>query len=70
VRIGQVHAADGDGDHLGAGGLDRGGGLFEILVFAGADDQAGGEAAAGDGPGVVVERGGSKGAVHHVSRLR
>ena len=44
----EIDAADGDGDHLGAGGLDGGGGLGAVLVLAGADDEARAETAAGD----------------------
>jgi hypothetical protein len=44
LRAVEVDAADGDGDHLGAGGFDGGLGLGSVLVFAGADDEARGKA--------------------------
>ena len=44
----EIDAADGNGDHLGAAGLEGAGRFLEGLVFSRADDQAGAEGAAGD----------------------
>ncbi len=47
--IGKIHAPHRDGDDLGAAGFKRGGVLGVGFVLAGADDEAGGVALAGDG---------------------
>ncbi len=47
----EVDAANGYGDHLGAGGLDGGLGLGAVFVLAGADDEAGLKGPASDNQG-------------------
>ena len=56
IGVGHVHAADGDRDDLSARRFKRGGVLGEVLILAGADNQAAGEGAASDGPAVAVLR--------------
>ena len=46
--VGEIHAADGDGDHVGAGGGVSASHFRKAAVLAGAHDQAGFEGAAGD----------------------
>ena len=48
----EVDAADGDGDHLGAAGLEGARSFLEGFVFSRANDQAGAERTAGDMKGV------------------
>ncbi len=50
--LADVGASHGDGDDLGAAGVDRLAGLVCVLVLAGADQQARAVLAAGDGEGV------------------
>ena len=56
----EVDAAQGHGDDLGARGVDGTLGLGDVLVLAGADDQAAVEAAAGDDEGIGVLHGGRR----------
>ncbi|KAG1246429.1 hypothetical protein G6F65_020692 [Rhizopus arrhizus] len=56
--LADVGAADGDRDDFGAAGVQRGAGLFEVLVLAGADEQARRIGASGDGEGVLCGHGG------------
>ena len=49
----EIDAADGDGDHLGGGGFESGGGFGAVFVLAGADDETRTEGAAGDDERVV-----------------
>ena len=56
VAIGHVHPAHRDRDDLGAGGVQCRGGLLEVAILAGADDQPRAEAPARDLPTVVVRR--------------
>ena len=50
--VGQVHAADGDGDHFSAGGRMRFGHHLKRRVLAGADNQPGAELPVGDAKNV------------------
>jgi hypothetical protein len=56
IAVGDVDPAHRDRDDLRAGGLDRRRVLGEILVLAGADDEAGAERPARDRPYVVRRR--------------
>ena len=47
-RAVEVDAADGNGDHFGAGDFNAGGGFRAVLVLACTDDEAGTEGAACD----------------------
>src|SRR5207245_6581988 len=53
ARVGDVHAAHGDGHDLGARGLDRLARLRERLVLAGADDETRAVLTAGQHEGIV-----------------
>jgi hypothetical protein len=44
----EIDAADGDGNHLCAAGLECASSFLKGFVFSRADDQAGAEGAAGD----------------------